>query len=458
MKSRASFSKLSVLVISILLLVVNGALGTILILQSRNDLRQQMQGRMLDILNSAASLLDGDVLEKLQKEDEDTPEYQYSLGILRAFQDNFKLDYIYGIRDMGNKQFSFTIDPAPVDPGEFGEPIVYTDALYSASLGIAAFDKEPYEDKWGRFYSAYVPVFNSKGKVGGIIAVDADADWYEKQLREHIITVLIICIVSLLAGGIIVFLVISKLHRRLSFINIEMNLLTEEVDELAHALKIVSGRRSDSFEYNDSYKLYEEDSQSLKRDEFEELYNCLKYVRNELQQYIDDAHKMAYTDALTGAANRNAYVEIIKELDAQLAERELDFSIAVFDINGLKPANDSFGHDYGDMLIITASDILKDFVGSENLYRIGGDEFAAVLDISDDKKLDEIFKAIDSAVAETNEKNTEFNSEAPLAISKGYAIYASGKDSDVQSVFRRADEQMYSDKAAYYKKHDRRHR
>lgn len=351
MKSRASFSKLSVLVISILLLVVNGALGTILILQSRNDLRQQMQGRMLDILNSAASLLDGDVLEKLQKEDEDTPEYQYSLGILRAFQDNFKLDYIYGIRDMGNKQFSFTIDPAPVDPGEFGEPIVYTDALYSASLGIAAFDKEPYEDKWGRFYSAYVPVFNSKGKVGGIIAVDADADWYEKRLREHIITVLIICIVSLLAGGIIVFLVISKLHRRLSFINIEMNLLTEEVDELAHALKIASGRRSDSFEYNDSYKLYEEDSQSLKRD-----------------------------------------------------------------------------------------------------------EFAAVLDISDDKKLDEIFKAIDSAVAETNERNTEFNSEASLAISKGYAVYTSGKDSDVQSVFRRADEQMYSDKAAYYKKHDRRHR
>ena len=184
MKAKSSFSRLSVLVISILLLVVNGALGTILIIQSRNDLRHQMQSRMFDILNSAAALLDGDVLERLQKEDADTPEYQYSLGILRAFQDNFNLDYIYGIRDMGNKQFTFTIDPAPDDPGEFGEPIVYTDALYSASLGVAAFDDVPYEDKWGRFYSAYVPVFNSKGKVGGIIAVDAEANWYEKRLRE----------------------------------------------------------------------------------------------------------------------------------------------------------------------------------------------------------------------------------------------------------------------------------
>lgn len=458
MKAKSSFSRLSVLVISILLLVVNGALGTILIIQSRNDLRHQMQNRMLDILNSAAALLDGDVLERLQKEDADTPEYQYSLGILRAFQDNFNLDYIYGIRDMGNKQFTFTIDPAPDDPGEFGEPIVYTDALYSASLGVAAFDDVPYEDRWGRFYSAYVPVFNSKGKVGGIIAVDAEANWYEKRLREHIATVLIICIVSLLAGGIIVFLVISKFHRRLSFINLEMNLLTDEVEELAHALKIASGRRSDSFEYNDSYKAYDDDSQSFTRDEFEELYNCLKYVRNELQQYIDDAHKMAYIDALTGAANRNAYVEGIKEFDQRMKEVDTEFSIAVFDINGLKNANDSFGHEYGDLLIITASDVLKDFVGSENLYRIGGDEFAAILDISDEAKLNEIFKAIDVTVAETNESLKELRSEAPLAISKGYAVYIPGKDLDVQSVFRRADEAMYSDKTAYYKLHDRRHR
>ena len=66
---------------------------------------------MLDILNSAAYLLDGDVLEKLQKEDVDTPEYQYSLNVLRTFQVNFNLEYIYGIRDMGNKTFTFTIDP-----------------------------------------------------------------------------------------------------------------------------------------------------------------------------------------------------------------------------------------------------------------------------------------------------------------------------------------------------------
>ncbi len=459
MNHRKSFSRLMIVAFSFFLLLVNGVLGTILIIQSRNDLRQQMHGRMLDILNSAAYLLDGDVLEKLQKEDVDTPEYQYSLNVLRTFQVNFNLEYIYGIRDMGDRTFTFTIDPDEDDPGEFGEPIVYTDALYSASQGVAAIDDVAYEDKWGRFYSAYVPVFNSKGGVGGIIAVDVDATWYEQRLRHHIFTTLVICLISLLAGAIIVFLIFTKLQKRLAYINVEMGQLTNEVDELAQALKVASGRRQNTFEYDESYGYSEDDDAQLGiKDEFEEVCNRLKYVRSELQLYIDDAHELAYTDALTGSANRNAYIENVKLLDDAINDTEVDFSIAVFDINGLKNANDTYGHEYGDHLIITASDILKDFVGSSSLFRIGGDEFVSILETSNKDKIEKIFAAIDSAVAEANEAADDFKSEAPLAISKGFSSYLKGKDSSVQDVFRRADKAMYDDKTAYYKAHDRRQR
>ena len=65
MKFKKSFSRVTIIIISIFMLVVTGVLGTVLIIQSRNDLRKEMRGRMLDILNSAAYLLDGDVLERL---------------------------------------------------------------------------------------------------------------------------------------------------------------------------------------------------------------------------------------------------------------------------------------------------------------------------------------------------------------------------------------------------------
>ena len=459
MKHKSRYPKALVVIVSVFLLAVNGILGTMLIIQSGADLKSEMQDRMFDILNTAAAFLDGDVLESIQKEDYDTPEYQHALHVLGSFQQSFNLDYIYGIRDMGNGTFTFTIDPDPESPGEFGEQIQYTDALYSASIGQAAADEIPYEDRWGRFYSAYVPVFNSKGKVGGIIAVDVEAAWYEEQQRVHIITTLVICVISLIAGGLIAFLITVKIQKRLVFLNSEMNKMTDEIEQLAQELRLASGRRTDTFEYDDSYKDEEERcSKTESADGFEELSCRLKFVREELSQYIADAHELAYTDALTGSANRNAYIEAISDLNEKIMEAEADFSIAVFDINGLKNCNDNFGHEFGDLLIITTSDILKDFVGPENLYRIGGDEFVAIIDISNKSKIDDIFAAIDLAIVEANLKIEDFKTKEKLALSKGYACFKRGKDSEVQTVFRRADEAMYADKAAYYQAHDRRHR
>ena len=93
-KYKTRYPKSLVIIASVFLLAANGFLGTMLIIQSGNDLKQQMQSRMFDILNSAAALLDGDVLESIQKDDYDTPEYQETMRILRTFQESFKLDYI----------------------------------------------------------------------------------------------------------------------------------------------------------------------------------------------------------------------------------------------------------------------------------------------------------------------------------------------------------------------------
>jgi hypothetical protein len=125
-------------------------------------------------------MLDGDALMDLSPEDEGTGAYQEVYTTLTYFMENASLTYIYCVRDMGDGTFTFGLDPTVEDPGEFGSPIVYTDALYEASQGNAAADSIQYEDAWGTFYSAYSPVFDSKGKVAGIIAVDFSAEWYNR--------------------------------------------------------------------------------------------------------------------------------------------------------------------------------------------------------------------------------------------------------------------------------------
>ena len=435
-----------VLILSIFLLIANGTLGVLLTNQSKNYLQDQMRKRMLDISNSAAALIDGDILEKLQKEDVDTEPYQNALRILRTFQEQVELSYIYGIRDMGNKTFTFTIDPEPDDPGEFGEPIMYTDALYAASLGTPSVDKEAYEDRWGCFYSAYSPVFNSAGKVAGIIGVDVDADWFDEQLRHHLYLICIACVFSLIAGGFIVFIITERLRKRFAFLNSEMNRLAGDVEDLATELHFVSGTK----------QVLEE--LTSPGDDFALLESKLKFLRDELQYYITEAHSMSYTDSLTGLGNRNAYTKTIKRINTQIEVGVADFSVAVFDINGLKQANDKFGHEFGDLMITTISDILKASLNTNMIYRIGGDEFVAILGTSGEHTFDSAFDFIKQKLDEMGNVLRDGEKQTPLAVSKGAATFIKDSDSDINAVFHRADEAMYADKAAWYVKHGDRRR
>lgn len=89
--------------------------------------------------------------------------------------------------------------------------------------------------------------------------------------------------------------------------------------------------------------------------------------------------QVADSDPLTGLANRRAF---IAELDARLASRgpAPPFALALLDLDGFKPINDTFGHAAGDALLIAVAARLRREAGAGALVaRIGGDEFALIL-------------------------------------------------------------------------------
>lgn len=82
-------------------------------------------------------------------------------------------------------------------------------------------------------------------------------------------------------------------------------------------------------------------------------------------------------DHLTGLHNRRYYERKLKCLDSK---ENLPLSVIMFDVNGLKLVNDSFGHDLGDVLIKKTADTIKKVCRKNDLVaRIGGDEFVLVL-------------------------------------------------------------------------------
>ena len=145
-------------------------------------------------------------------------------------------------------------------------------------------------------------------------------------------------------------------------------------------------------------------------------------------------------DPLTGIYNRYAF-----EKDLSNLELEDDFVVFSIDINGLKLANDTFGHQAGDELICGAADVIeKTFSKYGKCYRTGGDEFIALSTLPRER--------IDKAVDELNRKIEawEGTKNESLSLSVGYASKKEFPKHTADQLIAVADQRMYSHKAAYY--------
>ena len=179
------------------------------------------------------------------------------------------------------------------------------------------------------------------------------------------------------------------------------------------------------------------------KDEVGTLADSLQQTVNHLQKYINYINSLAYRDALTGVKNKAAFQEAERRLEEQMRRGRPEFAIVVLDINNLKFVNDHFGHDFGDMLIMDACKIIcKSFTHSP-VYRVGGDEFAVILEGADYANYVQLLENFQQAIVEYNENNKGNT----LTIARGIAIYDSGTDLVFSNVFKRADDAMYQNKA-----------
>lgn len=438
-----------IIIISLFLVIVNVTLGFFLSYQSNKALTSIIQGRMLDVSNTAADMLDGDELERLTADDKDTEEYRKVIRTLTCFLDNIELEYIYCIKDLGNKNFVFTVDPEPVDPGEFGSPVAYTDALYTASLGTPDVDEVPYEDRWSRFYSAYSPVYDSKGKVAGIVAVDFSAEWYENQVSSQRTTIFVICGLSLLIGALIVVILTEQSRKRYRQLYSQLNILADNVEDLVGEIggNMPRSRETKGVKVPDS---------KAKGNDISDFGERILAMQKVLRHEIANVHRQAYVDALTSVGNKAAYLETVRHLEDDIKNGTAVFSVAIFDINGLKDINDNYGHEYGDLALIDEANIMIRVFGKKNIFRIGGDEFIVVIPTDSQEEMERLFKDADDVIAEVNKEQNPY--VIPLSLSKGYAIYDKDKDVGYKEVFKRADDNMYMDKAAFYRRFPERRR
>ncbi|SDM01734.1 sensor domain-containing diguanylate cyclase/phosphohydrolase [Halarsenatibacter silvermanii] len=146
---------------------------------------------------------------------------------------------------------------------------------------------------------------------------------------------------------------------------------------------------------------------------------------------------LLFHDHLTKLYNRRFFEEEMIRLDT---ERQLPLCIFIIDINGMKLINDSFGHKYGDELLVKTADLLQDVFRKEDiLARWGGDEFSILLPKTGESEAEDILSRIKEKC-----KKTE-SDRLPVSLGVGYAV-KEDKDQDIFEVLNEADDRMYQDK------------
>ena len=213
-----SLSTKILIMVEVILLISSSLFCTVSISRARSSIRKSIQQRMLDIANCAAASVNGDVLKLLSDDNVGGEESKEIYKTLAVFRDNVELTYVYCIKRESEGHYIFTLDLDPLTPASYGEEVEFTEALDSAGHGKSAVDEIPYTDRWGEFYSAYSPVFDSAGNVAGVVAVDFAVEWFDSQLsaqtRSTISSYLIMLVFCLLVGGILALLTVRPYVRQ----------------------------------------------------------------------------------------------------------------------------------------------------------------------------------------------------------------------------------------------------
>jgi len=164
------------------------------------------------------------------------------------------------------------------------------------------------------------------------------------------------------------------------------------------------------------------------------------------QEKIEELNGIANFDPLTNLYNRRYFDYMCSELNT---EKNLPIAIVSGDLNKLKTTNDSYGHTFGDRLIVVSSEILLK-AAPENaiIARHGGDEFLIILPKTDEADALKYIEDVNKLCKDTFEE--PFGNPS---ISLGYAVKYSIEE-DFKSTINNADEVMYKDKRKLHAMHE----
>lgn len=477
MKVRYPLKNKMVMLVIVFALIISGVAIVVDILITNNILKNNLINKADDLSRTAAAFIDAEDVEKLKdnvdsildssesrvylKDSESkeydkyisqyegikkTEEYKDISEFLNIYLEENNLESIHVIYiDEETKDIVYLADASDkndIEPGILDKISQDRIAVIdNPELGIPAIITN--NKRFGNIVTAATPIHNKVGKVIGMLGVDVSLkSLREKRLRIGLTSSLLLTIITLVTSY---FAAKQTNH-----------FIVEPILKLSDAAEKYLAEENDI----QHHKFNSLNIQT--NDEIEKLSESMKQMENNMNDYILDLlktkdqlenktieaetmGKLATVDGLTGLRNVTAYKEYVEKIDESIRKNEAKFAVVMIDLNFLKKINDTYGHEKGDIALKNLVKIISPIFKRSALFRIGGDEFVAILMNEDYKNRDELINIFKTKIKElSDDESLEEWNRTSAAI--GYALYEPTTDRSYNSVFIRADRNMYINK------------
>lgn len=197
----------------------------------------------MSVAETAAAIIDGNQIARIQIGDEGTKDYKEILEQLQSFFVNEEVGFIYTMRRDGDS-VQFVVDAKEGAP--IGEVYDAYDKIDSAFAGEKTMDDEVTTDEWGSFYSAFAPITDDSGSVVAIVGVDCTVDSINGKIMDMIKTLVIVEVICVAIASIISMVIGKLMARNVLMINKKMDELAGSDGDLTQEIRISSGDEIES--------------------------------------------------------------------------------------------------------------------------------------------------------------------------------------------------------------------
>ncbi len=303
---------------------------------------------------------------------------------------------------------------------------------------------------WGWLCSTYAPVYDSEGNCVCVVGCDINMD--------RIMTERASLLISIFAGTIVYTVII--IFVAMFFMN---NLVVTPIRTITSEVKNFNPAEFRNYETAGVM-----DIEFQRNDEISEMYQGIRSMQMSMIDYLKEKTKVendlrnkdqkinklsdeTSKDALTGAGSKSAFIKKSELIGRTVAKEGGNFAVVMVDMNNLKHINDEYGHKAGDTYITGCCDMICSVFKNSCVYRIGGDEFVVILHADDYENRIALTEKLKSDFEESysqEDKDPWFRYSAAVGLAEN-----DPDDTTFESVFKKADEAMYEDKASFKSKH-----